>query len=388
MKKIPYKKNDDHSTEMAKERQKFIHEVTGVDLKHTSQYSFDTSVLPGNIESFTGVAQVPVGLAGPLIINGEHAEGEFYVPLATTEGSLVASYNRGMKLLNEVGGVTCTVLEDAMQRAPLYVFENARYAREFGTWINDNFDKIKAAAEETTRSGKLLNIEQYGVGKMKFLRFNFSTGDAAGQNMVTRATHKACYWMLDQEIKGLEHFTMAANMDTDKKHSQLNTLHSRGKRVVAEATIPNETMERIMHASNKALFKQRQYSNVGSMLAHTSNNGSHSANGLTAMFIAMGQDAANIAESSSAIIYNELKDNGDLYVSITIPSLIIATHGGGTGLPTQNEALQIVDCVGKGKAKKLAEIMAGVVLAGEMSLSAAIVANEWVSSHESFGRNR
>jgi hydroxymethylglutaryl-CoA reductase (NADPH) len=388
MKKIPYKKNDDHSVEMATERRDFVKEVTGADLNHVGKYSFDPSVLPGNIESFMGVAQVPIGLAGPLLVHGEHAQGEFYVPLATTEGSLVASYSRGMKLLTEAGGVTCTVLEDAMQRAPLFIFDNARYAREFGTWVIDNFAAIKAKAEETTNSGKLVNIEQYGVGKMKFLRFNFSTGDAAGQNMVTRATHKACYWMLDQELKGLEHFTMAANMDTDKKHSQLNTLQTRGKRVVAEATIPNALLEKIMHTTTAKLFKQRQYSNVGAMLSHSSNNGSHSANGLTAMFIAMGQDVANIAESSAAILYYELKDNGDFYISVTIPSLIIATYGGGTALPTQTECLKVVDCVGKGKAKKLAEIMAGVVLAGELSLGSAIVANEWVSSHESFGRNR
>ena len=143
-----------------------------------------------------------------------------------------------------------------------------------------------------------------------------------------------------------------------------------------------------MHTSGRALFNQRQYSNVGALLGQSSNNGSHSANGLAAMFIATGQDAANIAESSAAIVHSELKENDDLYMSITIPSLIIATYGGGTNLPTQNECLKILGCEGKGNVYKLAEIMAGVVLAGELSLGSAIVADEWVSSHEALGRNR
>ncbi len=388
MKKLPYQKGNDHTPEMAKQRREFIKDITGADMKNVGSFSFDPDVLPGNIENFAGVAQIPMGFAGPIKINGEHAQGEFFVPLATTEGTLVASYNRGMKLLTEAGGVTCTVIDEAMQRAPVFVFDDARYAREFGKWVVANFDKIKAKTEETTKSGKLTDIEQYGVAKMRYLRFNFTTGDAAGQNMVTKATYHACQWILEQKPEGLEHFAMAGNMDTDKKHSLLNSLQTRGKRVVAEITIPNELLERVMHTTGKALFKQRMYSNVGALMSGASNNGSHSANGLTAMFIATGQDVANIAESSAAFTYVELKDNGDYYISITIPSLIIATFGGGTGLPTQRECLEMLGCSGKGKVYKLAEIMAGVVLAGELSLSSAIVANEWVSSHEAYGRNR
>jgi hydroxymethylglutaryl-CoA reductase (NADPH) len=388
MKKPPYNKENDYTAEMATKRREFIKEVTGADMTHVGSYSFDTDVLPGNIENFIGVAQIPMGVAGPIKINGEHAQGDFFIPLATSEGTLVASYNRGMKLLSEAGGVTCTVIEEAMQRAPLFVFDNARYARDFGKWITANFETIKAKAAETTKSGKLTDIEQYGVGKMRFLRFNYTTGDAAGQNMVTKATYHACQWILAQKPEGMEHFAMAGNMDTDKKHSLINSLQTRGKRVVAEITIPNHLIEKIMHTTGKALFRQRSMSNVGAMLSGASNNGAHSANGLTAMFIATGQDVANIAESSAAITYVELKDNGDYYISITIPSLIIATFGGGTGLPTQRECLQMLGCVGKDKVYKLAEIMAGVVLAGELSLSSAIVANEWVSSHEAYGRNR
>ncbi len=388
MAKIPLNKADNYSADIISERQTFLKEQTNVDLRYLTNYSFDPNILRGNLENFIGVAQVPIGLAGPIKVNGEYAQCNFYIPMATTEGTLVASYSRGMKLLSQAGGVTCTVLDDAMQRAPLFVFENARFSRKFGQWVDDNFEEIKSKAEETTQSGKLTDIEQYTVGKLHWLRFNFTTGDAAGQNMVTKATHRACHWMLEQGIEGLEHFSMAANMDTDKKHSHLNTLQSRGKRVVAEATIPNELLKEIMHTSAEALFKQRQLSNVGAILSNSANNGAHSANGLTAMFIATGQDVANIAESSAAITHSEIKPNGDYYISITIPSLIIATYGGGTALPTQRECLEILGCFGAGKVYKLAEIMAAVVLAGELSLASAIVANEWVSSHEALGRNR
>jgi hydroxymethylglutaryl-CoA reductase (NADPH) len=387
-KKLPFDKENNYSENLATQRRSFVTEKTGVEFKHLDKYSFDPSVLPGNIENFSGVAQVPIGFAGPLKVLGEFANGDFYIPMATTEGTLVASYNRGMKLLHEAGGITCTVLDDSMQRAPIFVFENARFSKVFGQWITENFTQIKAKVEETTKSGKLIDIEQYTVGKLRWLRFNYTTGDAAGQNMVTKATHHACHWMLENGIEGLEHFSMSANIDTDKKHSQINTLQTRGKRVVAEATIPNDLMMKIMHTSGKAMFRQRQLSNMGTFLAGANNNGSHSANGLTAMFIATGQDVANIAESSAALTYSELKENGDYYWSITIPSLIVATHGGGTGLPTQRECLEMLGCFGKDKVNKLAEIMAAVVLAGEVSLGSAIVANEWVSSHEQFGRNR
>ncbi|MDF1779894.1 MAG: hydroxymethylglutaryl-CoA reductase [Alcanivoracaceae bacterium] len=386
--KLPRDASNDYTREMAQARRTFIVKKTGADLTHVSSFSFDPSVLPGNIESFSGVAQVPLGFAGPLPVRGEFAQGDFFVPMATTEGTLLASYNRGMRLARAAGGITCTVIDDAMQRAPIFVFENARYARDFGEWVKKNFAQIKASAEETTRSGKLRDIEQYSQGKMRWLRFNFTTGDAAGQNMVSKATRHACQWMLDQNPAGLEHFSLAANFDTDKKHSALNSLHSRGKRVVAEITLPATLLKDIMHTSGEALFRQRQLSNMGAMMAGSVNNGAHFANGLTAMFIACGQDVANIAESSAGYVFGELKENGDYYFSVTIPSLIVASYGGGTALPTQRECLEVLDCYGEGKAKKFAEICAAVVLCGELSLSSAIVSDQWVSSHDQYGRNR
>ena len=193
--KIPRVRANDYTADAASRRRTFVERETGVSLDHVGRFSIDPAVLPGNVEHFTGVAQVPIGIAGPLLVNGEHARGEFFVPLATTEGTLVASYNRGMKLLRAAGGVTTTVCDDAMQRAPVFMFADARQAREFGRWIEQQFDAIKAAAETTTRTGKLRDIEQYSASRFRYLRFNYTTGDAAGQNMVGKATLVACNWI-------------------------------------------------------------------------------------------------------------------------------------------------------------------------------------------------
>jgi hydroxymethylglutaryl-CoA reductase (NADPH) len=384
---VPRDREDDYTREAADARADFIREQTGQELEHVTSYSFDPSTLTGNVEQFVGVAQVPIGLAGPLLVNGEHAQGEFYVPLATAEGTLVASYNRGMRLLYEAGGVKTTIMDDRMQRAPAFLFPSAREAREFGEWLRENFDDVKKAAETTTKSGKLQDIEQYTAGRMVYTRFNYTTGDAAGQNLTGKATAAACAWIAGK-CGDIEHFFLESNFATDKKSSQVNMLHTRGKRVVAEATIPNDLFQRIMRSDSSLMYRARQVSNLGGFMSGVNNNGAHSANGITAMFIATGQDAANVAESSAAFVYAELRDNGDYYYSVTIPSLIVATYGGGTGLATQRECLEMLGCYGKGKVRKFAEIVAATVLCGELSLGSAIVAEEWVEAHDLYGRNR
>jgi hydroxymethylglutaryl-CoA reductase (NADPH) len=385
--KIPRELDDDYTHAAAAARRAFLREQTGVALEHVSRYSFAPSVLPGNVEHFIGVAQVPIGIAGPLLVDGEHAHGEFYVPLATAEGSLVASYNRGMKMLREVGGVKTTVVDDAMQRAPAFVFESAREARAFGAWVTDHLAEIKRAAEATTRNGRLRGIEQYSASRILFTRFDYTTGDAAGQNLTGKATAAACAWIM-ANYAGITNFYLESNFATDKKSSQVNILRTRGKRVVAEATIPAALIEKHMHTSGERLFRARQVSNLGGFMAGVNNNGAHSANAIAALFIATGQDAANVAESSAALGFSELLANGDYYASITIPSLILASYGGGTGLPTQRECLELLGCYGTGKVRKLAEIVAATVLCGELSLGSAIVAEEWVEAHDLLGRNR
>jgi hydroxymethylglutaryl-CoA reductase (NADPH) len=381
------RQSDDYTHDAASARREFLKEQAGASLEHVGSYSFDPSVLPGNIEHFTGVAQVPLGIAGPLLVNGEHAQGEFYVPMATAEGTLVASYNRGMKLLYEAGGVKTTIMADRMQRAPAFLFEDARGARDFGEWLDEHFDEIREVAESTTKSGRLQDIEQYSASRILYTRFNYTTGDAAGQNLTGKATQAAASWIAAR-YEGIEQWFLESNFATDKKSSQVNMLHTRGKRGVAEATIPDELFRQVMNSTTDLMFRARQVSNLGGFMSGVTNNGAHSANGITAMFIATGQDVANVAESSAAFVHAERRDNGDYYYSVTIPSLIVATYGGGTGLPTQRECLEMLGCYGAGKVHKLAEIVAATVLAGEFSLGAAVVAEEWVQAHDDLGRNR
>ena len=385
--RIPRDPSNDYTQELAATRRAFVQERTGTELRHVGQYSLDPATVQGNVENFLGVAQVPIGLAGPLQIDGEHARGEFYIPLATTEGTLVASYNRGMRLLSESGGVRTTVVEEHMQRAPVFVLDDALAAREFGDWVDEHFADIKAAAESTTRSGKLSYVGQYSIGPLRYLRFNYTTGDAAGQNMTGKATLVACEWI---KANHPDHprYILSGNIDTDKKHSRINMLLTRGKRVVAEATIDKGALKRLMNVDTETLFWARQIQMAGSFLVGSANNGAHAANGLTAMFIATGQDVANVSEAHAGISYTQLLPDGNYYWSITLPALIVASYGGGTGLATQRECLEMLGCYGSGNVHKFAEICAAVVLAGETSLSSAVLAGDWVTSHDQLGRNR
>jgi hydroxymethylglutaryl-CoA reductase (NADPH) len=391
--KIPRSGENDYSPEILAERQAFIEQETGAELNHTKQYSFDPSEMAGNIESMFGVAQVPVGLAGPLLIDGEHAKGEFYVPMATVEGTMLASYNRGMRVIHESGGVMTTVGGEAMQRAPVFVFDNARDARDFKLWLEQKFLEIKAVAESTTSVGKLIEIEAYLAHNMVFTRFDYTTGDAAGQNMTSRATFVACEWISKQGT-ALKHYLLSGNFDTEKKTSFVNSLKGRGRRVTAEVTVPRAVMLERLRISPEQMHYGQGISTTSAFLSGSSNNAAHPANGLAALYLATGQDIANIGESNQCTTYNKVTRDGDYHFSVTLPSIIVATYGGGTNLPTQRECLQVMDCYGPGKALKLAEIAAALVVAGELSLGAASRVdrktghNEWVDAHERLGRNR
>lgn len=392
-KSIPRDNADDYSPAIIAERQRFIEETTGARLDHTRRFSFDPQEMAGNIENLFGVAQIPIGIAGPLLINGEYAQGEFYVPMATVEGTMLASYNRGMKVIREAGGVTTTVIGQAMQRAPCFVFRSARDARDFEQWLVQHFAEIKAVAESTTSVGKLDEIEHYCVHNFVYTRFDYSTGDAAGQNMTSRATFVACEWIREQ-YPALRNYLLSGNFDTEKRTSSVNMLKNRGKRVTAEITIPRDVLERNLRITPEAMHYGQGITTLASFLTNSSNNAAHPANGLAALYLATGQDVANIGESNQCTVYNRVTRTGDYEFSVTLPALIVASYGGGTSLPTQRECLEILGCHGKDKALKLAEIAAGLVVAGELSLGAATRVdkqsrrNEWVDAHERLGRNR
>ncbi|MEO1081443.1 MAG: hydroxymethylglutaryl-CoA reductase [Pseudomonadota bacterium] len=392
-KAIPRDNANDYNADIVAERQRFIEETTGAKLNHTKQFSFNPEDMAGNIESIFGVAQIPIGIAGPLLISGEYAQGEFYVPMATVEGTMLASYNRGMKVIREAGGVTTTVVGQAMQRAPCFVFRNARDARDFEQWLVDNFEKIKEVAETTTSVGKLNEIEHYCAHQFVYTRFDYSTGDAAGQNMTSRATFVACEW-IRENYPALKNYLLSGNFDTEKRTSSVNLLKNRGKRVTAEITIPREVIERNLRITPEAMHYGQGITTLASFMTNSSNNAAHPANGLAALYLATGQDIANIGESNQCTVYNRVTRTGDYEFSITLPALIVASYGGGTSLPTQRECLEILGCHGKDRALKLAEIAAALVVAGELSLGAATRVdkvtrqNEWVDAHERLGRNR
>jgi hydroxymethylglutaryl-CoA reductase (NADPH) len=232
-----------------------------------------------------------------------------------------------------------------------------------------------------------MEIEQYPVANMLYTRFCYTTGDAAGQNMTGNATYAACEWIRARHpLK--PRYILSGAIDTDKKHSAMNLIQTRGKRVIAEFVLGREVAQKVLRIDTETLYRYRQIAAVGALQAGSAYSGAHSANGIAALFIATGQDAANVAESHAGITYGQLLENGDYYWSVTLPAVICATHGGGTGLPTQRECLDLLGCHGAGKADKLAEIVAAVVLAGDVSLTAAVLAGDWVSSHEALGRNR
>jgi len=387
-KPIPRRSEDNYSERAAVERREFLTAETGADLTHIGHYNISPGDVSGNIENFIGVVQMPLGLAGPCLIAGEHAQGWFYVPLATTEGTLVASYSRGMKLLSKCGGAKVTVIDDMMQRSPLFECNDARAGRDLCGWLEENFERIAAEADTTTSVGKLLNIQSFPVGRMVYTRFNYSTGDAAGQNMTGRASRAAMLWIAEHFPGGFRHVQLSGAIETDKKHSHMNMIHTRGKRVIAEVTIRREVLRQMMRVEPADVYRCRQRAMTGGVLAGSAFNGPHSANGIAALFIATGQDEANVVESHAGITFLELTPDGDLYYSVTLPSVICATYGGGTQLPTQRECLRILGCEGAGKAKKFAEIIGATILAGDISLASAVAADEWVSSHESLGRNR
>lgn len=346
----------------------------------------DSEKLKGNIENFIGMAQIPIGLAGPLYINGKDARGDYYIPLATTEGALVASYNRGMKACRLSGGITSVCLVEGVQRSPFFKFRNIGEVGMFIKWIHDNMDNIKAVVGEASRFARLNEVNSNIEGNSVIVTFEFYTGDAAGQNMVTICTDRICRYIFKNfEIRPVEWY-IESNYSGDKKATALSFSNVRGKKVSAEITLPRQIVADVLKTTPEQIEKYW----ISSTLAVTQSGAigaqGHVANGLTALFIACGQDVACISESSVGLTRMQVTTSGDLYVSLTLPSLIVGTIGGGTNLPTQKECLEMLDCHGVGNAKKFAEICCAVALSGELSIAAAMSVDHFTTAHEKLGR--
>ncbi len=367
-------------------RREFAEKLLNTSLENLSKYSLDMEkAMKKNIENPIGAVQIPVGLAGPLLINGEHADGEFYVPLATSEGALVASVNRGCSVIKASGGATVRIIGDKMTRAPVIKAKSVADAVEIKKWIDENFMELKNAAEVTTRHGKLLRIDPIVVvGKYIYPRFVFTTGDSMGMNMVTIATEAALNLLTHKT--GAHVIALSGNFCVDKKPSTLNFIEGRGKSVVAEVVVPKEIVNKKLKTTPEAILEVNIAKNlVGSAISGSIGFNAHYANMIGAVFLATGQDAAHIVEGSLGITTAE-KVDGDLYFSVTLPDMPIATIGGGTRLETARECLGIMDVAGNGKVEKFAEIIAGTVLAGELSLMGALAAGHLARAHKELGR--
>ncbi len=375
-------------------RRLYLEEVRGVSLSSIGSTIIDFEEVVGrNIENPIGAVQIPLGVAGPLKIVGEHVHGDFYIPLATTEGALVASISRGAKAITLSGGAFATVYRDGMTRAPLFKTASAKKAVELVKWVLNNIEDIKKVAESTTRYGKLVAIEPYIAGNNVWLRFKFTTGDAMGMNMATIAVDKAAKY-IEEKFGEAVLVALSGNMCVDKKPAYINSILGRGKSVVAEAVIKKDVVSSVLKTSVDAMVDVNSRKNLlGTAMAGGIGLNAHVANVIAAIFIATGQDVAQVVESSIAYTWMEETPDGDLYASVTLPSLEVGTVGGGTWLPTQREALSLLGVYGSGdppgtNSVKFAEIVASAALAGEVNLVAALASDQLAKAHEKLGRKR
>jgi hydroxymethylglutaryl-CoA reductase (NADPH) len=339
-----------------------------------------------NIENFIGTAKIPIGLAGPLRMRGLFAQGDFYVPLATTEAALVASYTRGCALITAAGGASAMLLNEGISCSPGFAFSSIEALGRFVAWLLDQQQEIKSAAEQTTRFGKLIDTQLCIEGNHLYLVLVFTTGDAAGQNMAAIATDAVLAWILaNTPVKPLAAY-IEANFSGDKKASAQSLQSVRGKKVTAEATIPSELVRSRLHTSVDRMVDCVRFGTVGGVMSGTLGTHGHYANGLAALFIATGQDAACVAEAAIGNTRMEKTTDGALYAAVTLPNLVVGSVGGGTQLPSQRACLEIMRMAGPGHARALAELAAALCLAGEISIVGAICAGEFTRAHARLAR--
>lgn len=383
---VPRFEEQGYAGEAVAARREWVEARTGARLTHVGAGTISGEALRGNVENPVGTVQVPLGVAGPLRVEGEHARGVFYVPLATTEGALVRSYERGMMTLTRAGGATVRMLADENRVSPVFLFDGVAEAADFARALPALFEALKAEAESTTRHGRLLRVEPRALGREVAVHFVYWTADAHGMNMIVKATDRACRWLVGEGHAGP--YYLFSGAESEKRASGSLFAGGKGKKVVAGVRIPPRLTRAYLHTTPEGMADLWQRTVLGHLQAGALGYNGHFANGLTALFIACGQDVANVANSAVGVTSFEVLPGGDLYASVTLPSLTVATVGGGTGLGTARECLEMLGCAGEGGAPKLAEIAAATVLAGELSMGAAIASGEFVDAHETYGRNR
>jgi hydroxymethylglutaryl-CoA reductase (NADPH) len=371
-------------------RREFIRSETGAALDNVGIFSIDVErVVKRNCENMIGTIQVPLGVAGPVLVQGEYAKGKFYLPLATTEGALIASVNRGCSAITKAGGAEVRILHDGMTRAPVFAAESVIHAKRVTDWVTQHYEELRVAAESTTSHGKLTDIVSFVAGTSVFVRLEFDTKDAMGMNMVTIASAKVADLIANGT--GARLIALSGNMCTDKKPAAINSIMGRGRSAVAGIALSHEMIAQVFKTDAKTMAEVNYRKNmIGSARAGSMGFNAHAANVVAAMFIACGQDAAHSIDGSTCMTTVDLTDTG-AYVAVTLPSLPVGTVGGGTGVDTQEECLKILGVAGSGNppganAKKLAEIIATGVLAGELSLIGALAAQHLARAHQQLGR--
>ncbi len=346
----------------------------------------DHGLFARNIENFIGTVKIPVGLAGPLRVNGIAAQGDYYVPLATTEAALVASYHRGASVITLAGGCTTLVLSEGVSRAPAYAFATLIEAGNFIQWCLAHYNELSEAAKSTSSHGKLLDMRFTVEGNHVYLLLEFLTGDASGQNMVTIATQAVCdYLAANCPVKPV-YFFVEGNLSGDKKASAQSFQTVRGRKIAAEVNLSRSIVERHLRTTPEKMVDYWRMSAIGGVLSGTIGVQGHYANGLAALFIACGQDAACVSEAAVGVTRFELTAEGGLYAAVTLPNLIVGTVGGGTSLPSQRACLEILGLAGTGHARAFAEVCAALALAGELSIIAALSAHQFAQAHAKLAR--
>ncbi len=371
-------------------RRAFIEQETGIPLSAIGSFSIDIErVVKRNCENMIGAVQIPVGVAGPLAVRGEYAAGEYWLPMATTEGALVASVNRGCRAVTAAGGAEVRIFRDGMTRAPVFATRSAAHARDTVRWVEANIDSLRTTAEATTSHGKLLDIVTFVAGTNVFVRIEFDTKDAMGMNMVTIASEKIAEQI--EAATGAHLVALSGNLCTDKKPAAVNGIMGRGKTVVAGVFLSDDLVREVLKTNAATLAEVNYRKNmVGSARAGSLGFNAHAANVIAAMFIACGQDPAHVVEGSSTMTTVDPVEGG-CYVAVTLPALQVGTVGGGTGIDTQAECLSLLGVAGGGDppgthARAFAEIVAAGVLAGELSLLGALAAGHLARAHKSLGR--
>lgn len=339
-----------------------------------------------NIENYVGTVSLPVGIAGPLGVLGEAGRRDYLVPLATSEAALVASYNRGARLLTAAGGCDARVVAEGVSRTPVFVFGGLAEAVTFADFIAAGIDRWQAAVRAVTAHGRLESLRPCIEGNKVYVDLRYTTGDAAGQNMVTFASEAVCRRALDESPVVPRQWFLEANFSGDKKATAKSLGDVRGRRVVAEAILPAALVEQALHTTTRAMVDYWYAGAIGGVMSGTTGIQGHFANGLAALYLACGQDVACVAESAVGVTRLETTDEGDLYASVTLPNVIVGTVGGGTALPSARACLDILGLNGSGNSRALAEVCAALVLGGELSIIGAFCSGDFAAAHRCLSR--